>query len=149
MSWFVTHSFIKTEQPELEASGWRTILNVAVGVQLCWAWRGGRSSGGRVSSYAEGGQEELSDTGEFSCPLCPSTRAQAGAPEAVGKERPPHLSLVHPLGCESPINRLPGARGIELRDLCPAGTAPSASSLALWGHGLAGWGLQTALWLPW
>lgn len=62
---------------------------------------------------------------------------------------PPHLSLVHPLGSKSPINRLLGSRGIELGDLCPAGTAPSASSLALWGQGLAGWGLQTALWLPW
>lgn len=78
-----------------------------------------------------------------------STRAQAGAPEAVGTGRPPHLSLVHPLGSKSPINRLLGSRGIELGDLCPAGTAPSASSLALWGQGLAGWGLQTALWLPW
>lgn len=33
----------------------------------------------------------------------------------------------------SPINRLPGVRGIELPDLCPAGPAPSASLLGFVG----------------
>lgn len=44
----------------------------------------------------------------------------------------------------SPINRLPGVRGIELPDLCPAGPAPSASLLGFAGRGLAGCWLQTA-----
>lgn len=38
----------------------------------------------------------------------------------------------------SPINRLPGVRGIELPDLCLAGLPPLPPSWALWGQGLAG-----------
>lgn len=44
----------------------------------------------------------------------------------------------------SPINRLPGVRGIEAPDLCPSGPTPLPPSRALWGHGLAGCWLQTA-----
>jgi hypothetical protein len=105
--------------------------------------------GAGSSSSSEGGPEGLPGSGASSCPPHTGTQVPAGAPGAVGTGRPSHLSQCFPRALSSPINCLPRLRGIELPDLCPARTALSASSLALWGQGLAGRGLQTALWLLW
>lgn len=96
----------------------------------------GSVGAGSPATLRVGGHEELSEIALSSCLLHLSTQAQAGAPEAMGTGRPPHPSLVHLLGCESPINRLLGARGIELCDLYLAGTAPSAS---FWLCGAKAW----------
>lgn len=73
----------------------------------------------------------------------PAQPAPSRAPGAVGTGDP----LLSPQrihwALSSPINRLPGVRGTELPDLCPAGPPPLPPSQALWGQGLASCWLQT------
>lgn len=85
--------------------------------------------GAGASSSSEGGLQGLPGSGASSCRPAPSR-----GPQGRWEQGDPLLSpWCIQWALSSPINRLPGVRGIELPDLCPAGPAPSASLLGFVG----------------
>lgn len=99
---------------------------------LVWWHRGVGAGpvGAGASSSTEGGLEGLPGSGASSCP----TRTKPGGPQGRWERGDPLPSpWCSQWALSSPINRLPGVRGIELPDLCPARPAPSASLLGFVG----------------
>lgn len=110
---------------------------VSVGA-ACWC--GGHRGvgaglvGAGALSGTEGGLEGLVGSGASSCP----THTKQGPREWWEPGDPLLSPQCIQWALSSPINRLPGVRGIELPDLCLAGLPPLPPSWALWGQGLAG-----------
>lgn len=102
------------------------------GLRGQWALgRGGpvQAHRGGASSSTEGGLEGLKRLRGL---FLPSPHQQG--PQGWWEQGEPFLSPWSiQWALHSPINRLPGVRGIEVPDLCPARPAPSASLLGFVG----------------